>query len=182
MANGTAAAQTVTDPDFDPGALDFGTTYYWRVDEVNTITYPGEVWSFTTQEFAVVDDFERYNDSDDCIYDTWIDGYTDGKSGSTVGYLTAPFAEQAIVHGGHQSMPLAYDNRQSPFYSEAWRYLGGTKDWTGHGATHLDLWFRGYPASGSDADQYAGVVVPDCHGQGRHEQDGGPPEPRRPRC
>ena len=59
MANGTAAAQTVTDPAFDPGTLNYGTTYYWRVDEVNTVTYPGDVWSFTTQEFAVVDDFER---------------------------------------------------------------------------------------------------------------------------
>ena len=77
---------------------------------------------------------------------------TDGKSGSTVGYLTAPFAEQTIVHGGSQSMPLAYDNSKAPFYSEAWRYLSGGQDWTGHGATHLNLWFRGYPAP-------AGVVV-----------------------
>ena len=40
---------------------------------------------------------------------------TDGKSGSTVGYMTAPFAEQTIVHGGKQSMPLAYDNTQVAF-------------------------------------------------------------------
>ncbi len=42
---------------FDPeGLLDFGQTYYWRVDEVNdadeTPIYPGEVWSFTTEPFA----------------------------------------------------------------------------------------------------------------------------------
>ena len=34
---------------YDPGALDFDTTYYWRVDEKNlTGTTTGTVWSFTT--------------------------------------------------------------------------------------------------------------------------------------
>jgi len=36
--------------------LEFGTTYYWRVDEVNappdSTVYPGEVWSFTTELLA----------------------------------------------------------------------------------------------------------------------------------
>jgi hypothetical protein len=145
VTNGTATAQTVTDHSFSPASLLFGTTYYWRVDEVNTVTYPGAVWSFTTLEFAAVDDFEAYNDTDNRVYDTWIDGLTDGKSGSTVGYMTAPFAEQTIVHGGKQSMPLAYDNSKSPFYSETTRDLGTAQDWTGNGATHMDLWFRGYP-------------------------------------
>ncbi|WP_432695172.1 S8 family serine peptidase [Marinobacterium sp. YM272] len=35
---------------FDPGTLDFSTTYYWRVDEVNIDgTTAGATWSFTTQ-------------------------------------------------------------------------------------------------------------------------------------
>ena len=36
-----------------PKRLDFGTTYYWRVDEVNappdSMVFPGEVWSFSTE-------------------------------------------------------------------------------------------------------------------------------------
>jgi len=36
-----------------PQRLDFGTTYYWRIDEVNGppdfTVYPGAVWSFTTE-------------------------------------------------------------------------------------------------------------------------------------
>lgn len=40
-------------------------------------TYPGEVWSFTTQEYAVIDDFESYTDEEGSrIYETWIDGLT----------------------------------------------------------------------------------------------------------
>ena len=35
---------------FDPGMLASGTTYYWRIDEVNDIgTTAGTVWSFTTE-------------------------------------------------------------------------------------------------------------------------------------
>lgn len=34
---------------FDPGTMELGTTYYWRIDEVSTWgTTTGEVWSFTT--------------------------------------------------------------------------------------------------------------------------------------
>ncbi|MCX6376830.1 MAG: discoidin domain-containing protein, partial [Armatimonadetes bacterium] len=108
IAGGTAAAQTVTDHSFTPSGLTFGTKYYWRVDEVNTVTYPGDVWSFTTREFAVVDDFESYDDFDNRVYETWIDGLTDGKSGSQVGYNAAPFAELTTIHGGLKSMPFSY--------------------------------------------------------------------------
>jgi hypothetical protein len=41
---------------YAPGRLDFGTTYYWRVDEVNGppdyTVYEGKVWSFTTELLA----------------------------------------------------------------------------------------------------------------------------------
>ena len=38
-----------TSPTFDPGSMNYGTTYYWRIDEVNIwgIT-TGQLWSFTT--------------------------------------------------------------------------------------------------------------------------------------
>jgi regulation of enolase protein 1 (concanavalin A-like superfamily) len=144
VANGTAPAKTVTAHAFDAGSLLYGTTYYWKVDEVGTATYPGQVWSFTTQEFAVVDDFEGYNDTDNRIYDTWIDGWTNG-TGSTVGYLQAPFAETKIIHSGKQSMPLEYNNVKTPFYSEAQRTFDTTQNWTTNGADTLSLWFQGYP-------------------------------------
>ena len=159
VAKGTAAAQTVAGHGFTPASLLYGTKYYWRVDEVNTVTYPGDVWSFTTTAFGVVDDFESYNDTTNRIYDAWIDGLSDGKSGSQVGYNAAPFAEQSIVHGGHQSMPLAYDNSKAPFYSETTRDLGTAQDWTAYGATHMDLWFCGYPAPTVPVNLTNGVLT-----------------------
>ena len=92
-----------------------------------------------------MDDFESYNDDNNRIYDTWIDGLTNGNSGSTVGYVHAPFAEQTIVHGGKQSMPLDYNNTKSPYYSEAERTWDTPQDWTANGADTLTLWFRGRP-------------------------------------
>ena len=56
-ALGVLLSEGQTATTFDPpGLLDFGATYYWRIDEVNgapdfTI-YKGEVWSFTTEPFA----------------------------------------------------------------------------------------------------------------------------------
>jgi len=153
VTNGTAPVKTVTDHGFAPGALDFGTTYYWRVDEVNAVTYPGSVWAFTTQPYAVVDDFESYNDdlnAKTTIFDIWIDGLTNGLSGSIVGNDPAPFAERTILHGGKQSMPFEYNNVKSPYYSEAERTFDTPLDWTISGANSLALWYRGYPLGFAD--------------------------------
>jgi hypothetical protein len=147
VADGTAAAQTVTDHSFTPAAMNFGTQYFWKVDEIGGDgPYAGNIWSFVSQEFAAIDDFEAYNDDDNRIYDSWIDGVTTGASGSTVGYMQAPFAEKTVIHGGKQSLPLAYDNSQSPFVSEAELEFATAQNWTGSGATELAVWTQGYPA------------------------------------
>jgi regulation of enolase protein 1 (concanavalin A-like superfamily) len=150
VANGTAASQTVTAHRFAPASLAFGTIYYWKVDEVGAATYPGSVWNFTTQQYAVVEDFESYTDDEGSrIYETWIDGWTNG-TGSVVGYLQAPFAERVIIHGGKQAMPFEYNNIKTPFYSEAQRTFATPLDLTVGSATTLALWYRGYPQGFAD--------------------------------
>jgi len=128
---------TVAETTFAPGDLEPLASYFWRVDE--TIAggeiKAGEVWSFTTA--LSVDDMESYTDEEGTrIYETWIDGWTNG-TGSTVGYVEAPFAEQTIVHGGAQSMPLDYNNVNSPFYSVAEREFSPIQDWTAGGTDTL---------------------------------------------
>ena len=148
VQQGAAGTDKGIDPNafFAPGALKSMTTYYWRVDEIISggTTQTGPVWSFTT--CLPVDDFESYTDdvtAKTTIFDTWIDGLTTGLSGSTVGNAQAPFAEQAIVHGGVQSMPLDYNNVNTPFYSEAEREFASAQDWTVGGANTLGLYIRG---------------------------------------
>ncbi len=49
-ANPPAFIGNQADTTFDPGTMDYSTTYYWRIDEVNsTGTTTGTLWSFTTQ-------------------------------------------------------------------------------------------------------------------------------------
>ena len=131
----------------DPGALDLAATYYWRIDEVNTAeaisTWEGATWSFSTQEYIVVEDFESYDDDENRIYVAWVDGYEIDGNGSTVGNLDAPFAEQTIVHGGSQSMPLFFENLGGTTVSEAEWVLDVPMDWTGHGIKALSLMFAG---------------------------------------
>ncbi|NLT75516.1 MAG: hypothetical protein GXX98_03245 [Planctomycetes bacterium] len=144
-----APAATVDIPGFAPAGLQFGGSYYWQVVEVNeaeTLSrWAGDVWSFSIQEYAVIDDFEDYTDDLDtgqAIFDTWIDGWVN-NTGSIVGYIEAPFAERTIVHAGRQSMPLQYDNAGSPWYSEAARTWDTPQDWTGHGADALVVHVQG---------------------------------------
>ncbi len=143
--------QALDETTFDPGPLEWNKTYYWRIDEVNDAKadspWASSVWSFTTADFLVVDDIESYTDDEGSrIYETWIDGYTDSLSGSTVGYFEAPFAERTIVHSGAQSMPLEYNNVDSPFFSEAYREFAPVQDWTVNDINTLKLYVRGYPA------------------------------------
>ncbi|OHB65624.1 MAG: hypothetical protein A2Y77_15045 [Planctomycetes bacterium RBG_13_62_9] len=155
------------DPNYSPGDLESAKTYYWRVDEVGAgeVVKTGQVWSFTT--VVPVDDFESYTDEEGSrIYETWIDGWTNG-TGSTVGYTQAPFAEQTIVHAGLQSMPLDYNNVNAPFISEAEQTFTTAQDWTAGGVDTLLLYVRGRGANSvapvyvvlKDASNRTGVVV-----------------------
>jgi hypothetical protein len=157
VTNGTADTDKgeLTDPTYTPTGLDALTTYYWRVDELvaGGAVKTGAVWSFTT--CLPVDDFESYTDQPgEEIYSTWIDGYTDGTNGSTVGYFTATngtFGETTIVHSGLQSMPMDYNNVNDPFYSEAYREFTPAQDWTADELSDLRLDFRGASANGAGA-------------------------------
>jgi len=148
VADGTVAATTVAEASYTPGLLALDTTYFWKVDEVGTDgTHPGDVWSFSTAPYEIVDDFESYDDQENAgtrIYETWVDGYDSTTNGSQVGNVQAPFAERTIIRGGRQSMPLTYDNTAGKT-SEATRTFDAAQDWTVSGTQSLSLWFYGAP-------------------------------------
>jgi len=146
------------DERYDPGQLEWNTTYYWRIDEANNSNtdspWTGPLWRFTTANFLIIDDFESYNDINEGepdsnrIYNAWVDGYDDPTNGSTVGHLDPPFYEETIVHGGDKSMPIIYDNTLGK--SEATSVLTDNRDWTVNGVNRLTIWFRG--SSSNDAE------------------------------
>lgn len=153
--------QALAENTFMPGSLQGATTYYWRVDEiVGGAATAGPVWTFTT--WTTVDDFESYTDAEGSrIYETWIDGLTN-NTGALVGYMTAPFAEQKVVHGGLQSMPLDYNNLGAPFYSEAEQEFSPAQDWTAGGTDALVLCVQG---KGVDFDIVKAATTPVIDGK-----------------
>ena len=138
---------------FIPGQLESGATYYWRVDEVNDLhpdsPWIGNVWSFTTANYLVIEDFEDYTDDDvagEAVWQTWVDGFGVADNGAQAGNLLPPYCEQMIVHGGLQSMPFLYNNALGVLNSEVSLTLGGL-DLTQKGGTNLKMWYRGDAAN-----------------------------------
>jgi hypothetical protein len=163
---------------YDPGKLEWATTYYWRVDEINPTNpdspWIGNVWRFTTADFLIIDDFESYNAAENQIWYAWHDGlgygtpgvqpyFAGNGTGAAVGDETTPsFTEETIVHGGNQAMPLSYDNNKQGYskYSEAELKLTAPRDWTEGNVANLTLWFRGLPGSvGSFVEAPAGTFT-----------------------
>jgi len=157
-----------TETTFAPEKLAWDTTYYWRVDEVNDANpdspWTGSVWSFTTADFLIVDDFESYDAYDNQIWWAWKDGlgfaahddepaFGGNGTGSAVGdESTVSFTEEGTRHGGAQAMPFFYDNNKQGFakYSEAELTLTASRNWTEEGVAELSLWFNGDPANAAD--------------------------------
>jgi len=137
---------------YNPGKLQWYSTYYWRIDEANNVNpdspWTGSLWSFTTADFIVIDDFEDYNDyPPNEIFSTWIDGWDVPTNGSLAGHADPPFAETSIVHGGDQSMPFYYDNNF--MYSEATMTLT-QRNWIEEDVGILSLWFRGNASNAAE--------------------------------
>ena len=156
---------TTSENNLATGPLDYTQTYYWSVTEVNEAetpsSYAGDVWSFSTPDYAVVDDFDQYDNQCNRIFFVWEDGlgHNGGEEvencevpasngnggGSIVGHGQTPFAERAIVNvGSQQSMPLSYDNSLGA--SETTLALAG-QDWTTSGTQTLPLFFYGQPGN-----------------------------------
>jgi hypothetical protein len=176
VIDGTAFIMTTDQISYDPLSLDLGSTYYWRIDEVNNAEVPaiwqGDTWSFTTSEYLVVDDFESYNDlnideeGSNRIFLTWIDGFDNPSvNGSTMGYPTPVFADDEhfveieIVHGGDQSAPIFFNNTMASISEVTVNTndLPVGRDWTVGAPESLVLWVYGDPNNAGTEQMYVKV-------------------------
>ena len=139
-----------------PNGLVNGTTYYWRIDEVNEADpnspWIGDTWSFTTGNYLVIEDFEDYNDyPPDEVWSTWLDGYENPLNGSTAGYPDPDFVfgehylEDSNVHSGQWSMPLFYDNSAAPISEVTRTFDSSMRNWNRDDVVTLTLFFCGDP-------------------------------------
>jgi len=142
-------------------ALNYATTYYWQIREVNAVenpmSYTSDIWRFSTPDYGVVDDFEQYGVGCNRIFFAWEDGlgHNGGEAiddcdvppsngnggGSIVGEdMFGHRRKVPPAHGGEQSMPFNYDNSFGP--SEATLSLAG-QDWSASAVQTLSLFFSG---------------------------------------
>ena len=132
-----------------PGPLDLGKTYYWRIDEVNDPNvWKGDIWSFTTINYLVVDDFDSYANQNE-LWAVWDDYFVNG-SGALI-YLEV---DPNYVRDGN-SVKFTYYNADSKIgsYMDAQdpAELEVGADWTVGGVKALTLYFFGDPCNVLDA-------------------------------
>ncbi len=122
---------------FDPFDLQLGTKYYWRIDEVNDSNIrPGEIWSFTTADHAILDDFEQYNFFDqsdpnsNMIHNTWTNA--------------GVYLETYYTHAcSKKSMAMSYWFYRDIDYSKTIRTFGAAQNWAAAGISAIELFFYG---------------------------------------
>jgi hypothetical protein len=173
VASGTATAMTVSQVGYKLNSQEIamGSTYYWRIDEVNdaeTIsTYNGDTWSFKTQDYIVVDDFERYVNTHDYIdplqvYNNWTDGLENPSKNGSIFSSTVNAADVSInpmetfgIHDDTKVVLLYYNNTTPPMsevkVNTALLPIGS--NWTKGNAKTLVIWFYGYPSNNITDDQ-----------------------------
>jgi hypothetical protein len=163
--------------EYDPDIpLELGTTYYWRIDEVDDPqTWKGNIWSFTVADYITVDDFESYDNVTNRIFDTWEDGNVN-RTGSFLDLGVDAFDP---VRGGLQSMQYVYDNTLKwdlvHYWSEASLPFDPAMDWTNAGVKVLTLYFYGAPDNGVNDTEELYVCLGDSDGNDlvRYTDDAG---------
>ncbi len=141
----------------EPNGLALNTTYYWRVDAEGL--EPGDVWSFTTSDHIVLDDFNDYGVTGGFLYETWR------SSGMARVGEELLYARRSCP----QSMRFAY-YYDSIRFSETHRRFNPPQDWTQAGARALAFWLYGMPGNDTKGEMYA--VIGDANAEQRVTFDG----------
>ncbi|MHC4499624.1 MAG: hypothetical protein ACYS21_10985 [Planctomycetota bacterium] len=156
----------VTELTYDPGLLELGTTYYWRVDEVNEPNiWKCSIWRFTTADYVVIDDMEDYTGSwygqgDHPLDEGWCDYYCNGYNALLTLQTTSPVRDE-------QSMEYCYENvylHSLGYCSEAQSLELDPTDWTDFELSLLSLWFYGWPNNDTNNTEQMYVSVLDDAG------------------
>jgi len=135
-----AMQKVASDPagtSYDPGWLEFGQTYQWRVDQVGPSgVVTGHTWAFTTAQCLAVDDFESYA-NDAALAAKWPHNILHIPPYDYV------FLETGNVQQGAKSMRFEYQNQFDPYLTEATYTFAAAQDWTKYGIKAMSLAFRG---------------------------------------
>ena len=136
---------------YTPANLELGQTYEWRIDQVGPSgAVTGHTWTFTTEEFVRVDNFESYT-SDDDIRSTWVDNIEEVG----VEYVL-------LATGENNAMRFEFQNQYDPYFTEATRTFENPQDWTVQAVEALSLSFFGV---NENAEHLMYLTLEDSSGQ-----------------
>jgi hypothetical protein len=136
---------------YPPGNLELGQTYQWRVDQVGQAgTVTGHTWTFTTENFIRVDDFESYTTDAD-LRSAWVDNIE--EAGIEYVFLST---------GANKAMRFEFQNQYEPYFTEVTRTFGSPQDWTAQSVENLSLSFVG---EHQNAEQLMYLRLEDASGQ-----------------
>lgn len=129
---GTSVYKGQQEPNSFTPETQLGGTYYWRIDELyGGETIKGNVWTFKTASYTLVDDFESYPTISELVA-AWSE-----VEGAYV------FLSVETAHDSDQAMELEYFNKFGFVYSEAEHILAQPQDLTLGGVKALSLFFAG---------------------------------------
>jgi len=115
-----------------PENLEIGQTYEWRIDQIGSSgPVAGHTWSFTTEEFVSVDNFQSYA-SDSDIRSAWVDNIDEAG----VEYVL-------LASGEDNSVRFEFQNQYPPYFTEMTRTFDSSQDWTAQSVEELSLSFVG---------------------------------------
>ncbi len=152
----------VSNPSYpiEANKIELGTTYYWRIDEVNdSNVWRGSVWGFTTDCY-LIDNFNKTYGAfyPDRLRDTWKDYWT-----QDLPYTCAIVSNVSGPSRSGYSMRYNFLNYSyGPYYSEARADvntaqlddLGKDPNWLDMGAKVLSLWFYGIATNDANQQMY----------------------------
>ncbi|MHC4337505.1 MAG: LamG-like jellyroll fold domain-containing protein [Planctomycetota bacterium] len=139
----------VTQTTYDPGLLEFGKTYYWRVDEVNEPNiWKCRLWRFTVADYITIDDFEDDANNQD-LYADWYNGSVLYNGAQITLWVTPPVIDEHSMRYGYNNW---FDWGDWHYYSETQTISLEPNDWDYYDIRVISLWF--YGQAGNEATLY----------------------------
>ncbi len=158
--------QPLSDVNYDvPENLDVSIDYFWRIDEVSGTLVTGDVWSFTTGVFILVDSFEpyRYVTTTD-LTNIWKDPLNETLNNAQLSLFSVT-TDVNMVYAGEQSMLFAYRcfEKSGAAWIGSWAAADmptevGT-DWTVAGAKALVVNYYGDPCNAEEGRYFTAYAA-----------------------
>jgi len=132
--------QSETNYTVSANELELGTTYYWRVDQIDTDNqiHKGHIWWFsidtTVSSLLLIDDFGSYESSGD-LQEEWVPSANADVSLET---------DNQIYIFNEQSLSMDFNNSDSPYYSEVTKTFSTGQNWSGYGFQSLSIAYMGH--------------------------------------